>query len=132
MSHRLFFFTFSVDQTQPQFYKSIRSCVALFWVSKTYDYGTNGSGETWPNQKPMPHEEAIQKIKEKVIPLLKTAQSQMVQNSAYVPIFNQLCNDIEAFFPEKQAGGRPLTETHRKRMRELLDELERLLDESDV
>ena len=67
--------TYSVDRTQPDFYRCIRSCVVLFWQRKTYDYGTNDSGETWPNQKPMSHEEAIQKIKEKVIPLLKTAQS---------------------------------------------------------
>jgi hypothetical protein len=101
-------------------------------MRKTYDYGPNFSGETWSDQKSIPHQEVIQKIKEKVIPLLKTAKSHLVQNSAYVPIFKQLCNDIETFFPEKQAGGTGPSESHRKRIRELIDELRRLLDESDV
>jgi hypothetical protein len=128
--------TYSVDKTQPEFYRCIRSCVTLFWQRETYYYGPSLSGETWPNQKPMPHQEAIQKIKEQVIPLFKTAQSHVlknsIQNSDYAQHFQQLCNYIESLFPEKQAGGTGPSESHRKRMRDLIDELRRLLDESDV
>jgi hypothetical protein len=133
---------YSVDQTQPEFYKCIRSCVALFWQRKTYDYGPNSSGETWSDQKQIPHEEAIKIIKERVIPSLKTAQSivlkNSLQNKGYAQHFQQLCNDIEALFPEKQTGRTEQTgrtgpsESHRQRMRELLDELRRLLEQSDV
>jgi hypothetical protein len=79
----------------------------LFWQRKTYDYGPNTSGET-------------------------------CQNKGYAQHFQQLCNDIEALFPEKQAGRTEQTgrtgpsESHRQRMRELLDELRRLVDQSDV
>jgi hypothetical protein len=121
-----------VKESQSEFYRCIRSCVTLFWQRKTYDFGPNGSQETWSRQKPMSHHEAIQKIKEQVIPLLKTAKSHVAQNSKYVQRFQELCNYIEAFFPEKQSGGGGLTETRQNRMRELLDELISLLDESDV
>ena len=71
--------THSVDTKRPEFYSYIRACVALFWQRKTYDYGGNGSGEIWPDdgKKPMSHEEAIQKIKDKVIPWLEQAKEQV-------------------------------------------------------
>ena len=122
----------SVDKTQPTFYACIRECVMPFFVRKTYDYGTNGSGEFWTDQKPIPHQEAIQKIKEKVIPLLKKANSHLPQDSALRPDFLRLYNSIQALFPEKQSGGTGTSESHRQRMRDLLDELRRLLDQSDV
>ena len=123
---------YSVEKSQPEFYGCIRSCVALFWVRKTYDYSPNGSGESFTDQKPMPHQEAIQKIKEKVIPLLKEANSHLPQDSPSRPDFLRLYNSIQALFPEKQSGGTGTSESHRQRMRDLLDELRRLLDQSDV
>ena len=129
---------FSVDKTLPEFYQPIRSCVALFWLRRTYDYGPNSSGETWPDQKQIPHDEAIRKIKETVIPLLNKAKSHLDRNAAYVPEFEKLHSYISDFFPEKQTARTQQTgrtgpsESNRQRMRELLDELRRLLDQSDV
>jgi regulator of replication initiation timing len=79
----------------------------------------------------MPHEEAIQKIKQEVIPLLKKAKSHLVENSAYVPEFEKLHSYISAFFPEKQAVRTEQTGRTQK-MLQLLDELRRLVDQSDV
>jgi hypothetical protein len=137
--------TRSVDKKHPEFYSCIRACVALFWQRKTYDYGVNGSGEIWPDdgEKPMSHEEAIQKIKEKVIPFLEQAKQQVIplleQEKSNLPPASQwilkfmpLYNSIQALFPKKQTAQTGPSESHRQRMRELLDELRRLLDESDV
>jgi len=137
--------TRSVDRNHPKFYSYIRACVALFWQSKTYDLGPNGSEEIWPDdgEKPMSHEEAIQKIKEKVIPWLEQAKQQVIplleQEKSNLPPaaqwilkFMPLYNSIQALFPKKQAAQTGPSESHRQRMRELLDELRRLLDESDV
>ncbi len=129
---------YSVGKTQPEFYKCIRSCVALFWIRKTYDFGPNGEEETWPEQKQIPHDQALRIIKERVIPLLKQAKSILDQNSAYVPEFEKLHTYISDFFPEKQTARTQQTgrtgpsESNRQRMLELLDELRRLLDQSDV
>ena len=137
--------TRSVDRKYPAFYSYIRACVALFWQRKTYDYGVNGSGEIWPDdgEKPMSHEEAIQKIKEKVIPWLEQAKQQVIplleQEKSNLPPASQwilkfmpLYNSIQALFTKKQTAQTGPSESHRQRMRELLDELRRLLDESDV
>jgi hypothetical protein len=124
--------TYSVDKNHPAFYSYIRSCVALFWQRKTYDYGSNDSGEIWPDdgKKPMSHEEAIQKIKEKVIPWLEQAKSNLPPASQWMSKFMPLYNSIQALFSKKQTA--QTGPSNRQRMRELLDELRRLLDESDV
>ena len=117
------------EKSQQEFYACIRTCVALFWVRNVYDFGPNGQHETWPSKKPMPHQEAIQKIKEKVIPLLNKAKSLVVQSSIYVKSFETLCGYIEALFAEKQAGGggaeekRRAADERRERVRVLLHEL---------
>jgi hypothetical protein len=140
-----FIVTYSVDRKHPDFYSYIRACVALFWQRKTYDLGANGSEEIWPDdgEKPMSHEEAIQKIKEKVIPFLEKAKvevtpllqqekSNLLPAEQWILKFMPLYNSIQALFTKKQAAQTGPSESHRQRMRELLDELRRLLDESDV
>ena len=137
--------TRSVDTKHPEFYSYIRACVALFWQRKTYDYGPNGSGEICPDEgeKLMSHEQAIQKIKENVIPWLEQAKEQvkplieqeksnLPPASQWILKFMPLYNSIQALFPKKQAAQTGPSESHRQRMRDLLDELRRLIDESDV
>jgi hypothetical protein len=137
--------TFSVDKKHPTFYSYIRACVALFWQHKTYDLGANGSAEIWPDDRalPMSHEEAIQKIKDKVIPFLEQAKEQVTpllqkEKSNLLPAeqwilkFMPLYNSIQALFTKKQAAQTGPSESHRQRMRELLDELRSLVDQSDV
>ncbi len=123
---------YSVEKSHPEFHGCIRSCVALFFVRKTYDYGPNVSGEYFTGQKQIPHQEAIQKIKENVIPFLNKANSHLPQDSQWRPDFLRLYNSIQAFFPEKQPARTGPSESHRQRMRDLLDELRRLLELSDV
>ena len=135
----------SVDTNHTVFYSYIRACVALFWQRKTYNYGPNVSGEIWPDdgEKLMSHEEAIQKIKENVIPwleqakeqvksLLEQEQSNLPPASKWILKFMPLYNSIQALFPKKQAAQTGPSESHRQRMRDLLDELRRLLDSPDV
>jgi hypothetical protein len=137
--------TRSVDTNHPEFYSYIRACVALFWQRKTYDYGTNGSGEIWPEDGalPMSLEKAIQKIKDNVIPWLEQAKQQVTpfleqEESNLLPAerwilkFMALYDSIQALFTKKQATQTGPSKSNRQRMRELLDELRSLVDQSDV
>jgi hypothetical protein len=118
---------YQLKEAQTTFYGYIRSCVELFWHKKTESgrYGPRGSSESWNEEITMSHEEAIQKIKEDVIPCLAKAKSILDRNENYVRIyrdtFENLCVYIEDFFTVKR----------QQRVRDLLKELWDLLVKSN-
>jgi len=136
-------YMYQLKEAQTTFYAYIRSCVELFWHKKTESgpYGPQGSSESWNEEITMSQQEAIQKIKENVIPYLALAKSCLDRNEKYVRIykdsFEKLCAYIEDFFAEKQAEGNGETEKRRaaeerqQRVRDLLKELWDLLVKSN-
>ena len=127
-------YIYQVKEAQAKFYGYIRSCVELFWHRETTEDGPYGSSESWKEEITMSHEEAIQKIKEDVIPCLAKAKSLLDRNEYYVRVygerFENLCAYIEDFFAfEKQAEGNGETEKRRaaeerqQRVSDLLKEL---------
>ena len=80
----------------------------------------------------MRHDEAIRKIKEQVIPLLRKAKLCMDRNSEYVQRFEELCVYIEALLTEEQAGGGGAAETPGNKLKRLLARVREVLTEFEA